>query len=192
MVAELDAKGGPGTRRVRSVTRSGLIAMFALLAGVTSTTVGLLASAPQASARQTQVSVVSCGNVIATARKPNSEERIVLGSFGAPPQRIQRAANGQGNGWQYFAKTGVEVKAGSLPVTVSIAPAIRHQAAISWGNALPIVQTVRFTSCRATATRWDAYAGGLFLRSRTACIPLVVKVGSRSKTVRVGIGKSCT
>jgi hypothetical protein len=177
--------------RIRSVIRSGVIPISALLVGMTSTTVGLLASAPQASARQTQVSVVSCGNVIASARKPDSDERIVLGSFGAPPHRIQRAANGRGNGWQYFAKTGVEVKAGSGPATVSIAPALRHRAAISWGNALPIVQTVRFTSCRETATHWDAYAGGFFLRSRTACVPLVVTVGSRSRTVRVGVGKSC-
>jgi hypothetical protein len=180
------------TRLVRSLIRPGAIPISALLLGATSTTVGLLASAPQASARQTQVSVVSCNNVIASTRKPDSEERVVLGSFGAPPPRIQRAANGQGNGWQYFAKTGVQVEAGSLPVTVSVAPAFRHRAAISWGNAQPIVQTVRFASCRATATRWDAYAGGFFLRSRTACIPLVVRIGSRSKTVRVGIGKSCT
>jgi hypothetical protein len=80
----------PANPRIRSVIRSGVIPISALLLGMTSTTVGLLASAPQASARQTQVSVVSCGNVIASARKPDSDERIVLGSFGAPPQRISR------------------------------------------------------------------------------------------------------
>jgi hypothetical protein len=180
------------TRLVRALIPASVIPVsVALLLGATSTTVGLLASAPQASARQTQVLVVSCNNVIASTRKPDSEERLMLGSFGAPPPRIQRAANGQGHGWQYFAKNGVEVEAGSLPVTVSVARTFRHRAAISWGNAQPIVQTVRFASCRATATRWDAYAGGFFLHSRTACVPLVVRVGSRSKTVRVGIGKSC-
>ena len=172
--------------------RSGLITISALLVGGTSIAVGLVASASPASARQPKVSVVSCDNVIASGRKPDSQERVVLGSFGAPPRRIQRAANGQGNGWNYFAKSGVEVKAGIGPVTVSVAPALRHRAAIAWGNALPIVQTVRFTSCRATATRWDAYAGGFFLSSRTACVPLLVTVGSRSETIRVGIGKSCT
>jgi hypothetical protein len=168
-----------------------------LTVALSSTGLGLLATGPPASARQASAnhapaSVVPCDNVIASTRGPDSHERVVLGSFGAPPSRIQRAANGQGNGWQYFAKTGVEVKAGVGPVTVSVAPAIRHRAAISWGNALPIVQTVRFTSCRATATRWDAYAGGFFLRSRTACVTLVVRVGSRSRTIRVGIGERCT
>jgi hypothetical protein len=182
--------------------RSVVIPLSALLVGATSSMVGLLASAPPASAREAsarevsarpaRVLVVSCNDVIASARKPDSTERVVLGSFGAPPQRIQRAVKDRGHGWQYFAKTGVEVKAGSRPVTVSIAPALRHRAAISWGNALPIVQTVRFTSCRETATRWDAYAGGFSLHSRTACVPLVVTVGSRSRTIRVGIGKSCT
>jgi hypothetical protein len=183
------------TSRLRSVITAGVIPISALLVGVASTTVGLLASAPEASARQARqapVSVVSCNNVIASTRKPDSEERVVLGSFGAPPQRIQRGADDQGSGWQYFAKSGVEIKAGVGPVTVSVATADRDRVAISWGNGLAIVQAQRFTPCGSSALPWHAYAGGFYLRSRTACIPLVIKVGSRSKTIRVGVGKSCT
>jgi hypothetical protein len=190
------------TSRLRSVISAGVIPIAALLVGVASTTVGLLASVPEASARQTSprqasarqapVSVVSCNNVIASARKPDSEERLVLGSFGAPPQRIQRAQTGPVNGWQYFAKSGVEIKAGVGPVTVSVASADRDRVAISWGNGLAVVQAQRFAPCGSSALPWHAYAGGFYLRSRTACIPLVIKVGPRSKTIRVGVGKSCT
>jgi hypothetical protein len=195
------------TSRLRSVISAGVIPIAALLVGATSSTVGILASAPeafarqtsarqtsvrQASARQAPVSVVSCNNVIASARKPDSEERLVLGSFGAPPERIQRAQTGPVNGWQYFAKSGVEIKAGVGPVTVSVATADRDRVAISWGNGLAVVQAQRFAPCGSSARPWHAYAGGFYLRSRTACISLVIKVGPGSKTIRVGVGKSCT
>ena len=38
---------------------------------------------------------------------------------------------------------------------------------------------------------WNAYAGGFYLRSRSACVPLKFRVGRRAKTVRFGLGKRC-
>ena len=37
----------------------------------------------------------------------------------------------------------------------------------------------------------NAYAGGFYLRSRSACVPLVFRVGTHSATVRFGVGRRC-
>jgi hypothetical protein len=179
-----------------------MIPIPALFITLASTTVGFLASASEApaqqasvrhpSTRQARASVVSCDNVIASTRKPDRNDQIVLGSFGAPPQRIQRGENAQGSGWKYFAKSGVEIKAGVGPVTVSVATTDRNQVAISWGNGLAIVEAQRFPPCGSSGTIWRAYAGGFYLRSRTACVPLFIKVGARSKTIHIGVGRNCT
>jgi hypothetical protein len=37
-----------------------------------------------------------------------------------------------------------------------------------------------------------AYAGGFFLRAPSACVPLVLAVGSRRQTVWFGIERRCS
>ena len=46
-------------------------------------------------------------------------------------------------------------------------------------------------SCPPPATVWNAYAGGFYLRTPSACVPLVFRVGKRSATVWFGLGQAC-
>jgi hypothetical protein len=94
-------------------------------------------------------------------------------------------------GWPFFAKQGVVVSTRARGVTITVARGSRRDAAISWGNGLPAARSVAFRRCAGSGRRWNAYAGGLFTRSRRACVALVVRVGSRSRTIRVGIGRRC-
>jgi len=38
---------------------------------------------------------------------------------------------------------------------------------------------------------WNPYSGGFLLKTQSACVPLTFRVGSRSATVRFGVGKRC-
>ncbi len=66
--------------------------------------------------------------------------------------------------------------------------------AIIWGNgnydAGSSIQLAGVCGTRDTGVG-NAYAGGFYLRSRTACVPLVFRVGDRSATLRFGIGRRC-
>jgi hypothetical protein len=59
------------------------------------------------------------------------------------------------------------------------------------------VSSLRIASCplvregAGPRPRWNAYAGGFYLRTRSVCVPLVVRVGGRSRTVRFGVGRPC-
>jgi hypothetical protein len=76
-------------------------------------------------------------------------------------------------------------------VTVTVPKAWRNRLAISWGNRPGFFSTIRIASCSAGPKPWNAYAGGFHLRSRSACVPLVFRVGRRSATVRFGLGRRC-
>jgi hypothetical protein len=155
----------------------------------------LLGVSQQSAARPTGARALSvgCGNIIGSTRSTAvAPSRIILGVFAAPAMRLQRAALSGDARWPYFAKSGVEIRAGVGPVAVLIPSRMQGQAAISWGNGLPVVATVRFPRCRPSPDRWNAYAGGFFTRSPTACITVVVRIGARSKTTRVSIGQRCS
>jgi hypothetical protein len=83
------------------------------------------------------------------------------------------------------------IRGGPPPVTVSVPRAWRNRAAITWGNtgaesALRISSGPRWES-----KIWNAYAGGFLLRSRSAFVPLIFRVGKRSTTVRFGLAEVC-
>ena len=64
--------------------------------------------------------------------------------------------------------------------------------AISWGSAGPASRLV-VEPCPPSSSLggWNPYAGGFYLRSHAACVPLTFTVGRRSATVRFGVGKRC-
>jgi hypothetical protein len=76
-------------------------------------------------------------------------------------------------------------------VAVSVSPSSRGQTAITWGNGLPVVTALQFTRCRPSPDRWNAYAGGFYTGSPTACIQITVRLGARTTTMRVSIGRRC-
>jgi hypothetical protein len=90
-----------------------------------------------------------------------------------------------------WEKAGLVVHAGHEPVTVSVGPGWLRRAAITWGNGKPAVESVRIAACPSPGDVWNAYAGGFFLRSHGACVPLVFTVGGRASTVRFGIDRRC-
>ena len=91
----------------------------------------------------------------------------------------------------YWRKAGLVVRAGSPPVTVTVPKEWRHRAAITWGNSTGIVASVRLTGCEPALNVGHAYAGEFYLRSPSACLPLIFRVGRRTATVRFGLGRRC-
>jgi hypothetical protein len=141
----------------------------------------------------TQPLVVACDQVIGRAQSATQDGyRRVLGVFSVPraymPWKVVRV---HGEGWPYWLKSGMVVRANRSPVTVSVPVAWRNRAAITWGNGTPAVSSVRFLPCPSPPNVWNAYAGGFFLSSRGACVPLVFQVGQRNQVVRFGIDRRC-
>ncbi len=125
------------------------------------------------------------------SRQPEHRYRLVLGVVSVPPAYMQQIEGPEPGAWPYWRKSGLVVKAGAGPVTVSVAPAWRGRAAIEWGNAgHGPFNSIRLARC-ANGSGGYAYAGGFSLRSSPACVPLIFRVGSRSETVRFGLGRRC-
>jgi hypothetical protein len=141
---------------------------------------------PPAAQRQ-----VDCDQVILQMNSGTlSGARVVLGVLSVPPAHLPPATGGGVRPWRYSIKYGLTVRAGSPAVVVSVPPAWRHRAAIDWGGS-GIVSSLRVLSCPRRAGVWNSYAGGFWLRSPSACIPLVFQVGRQAVTRTFGIGRSC-
>jgi hypothetical protein len=135
---------------------------------------------------------VGCDQVILRPRHPFADGyRRVLGVLAVRPAYIPQVVAITGQGWPYWEKAGLVVHAGHEPVTVSVGPGWQRRAAITWGNGKPAVESVRIAACPSPGNVWNAYAGGFFLRSHGACVPLVFTVGGRARTVRFGIDRRC-
>ena len=122
---------------------------------------------------------------------PRYRYRTVLGVVSVPPAYISQVVHLRQGAWPYWEKAGLVVRAGRGPVTVSVPLAWRKRAAITWGGNTGTVSSLRIARCGSTPTRGSAYAGGFYLRSRSACLPLVFRAGGHSATVRFGIGRRC-
>ena len=83
------------------------------------------------------------------------------------------------------------MRAGNDPLAVSVPQAWRRRAAITWGTSGSAMRSLLIAACPVPAHVWNAYAGGFFLRSRGACVPLVFQVGRRRRTVEFGIDRKC-
>jgi len=122
-------------------------------------------------------------------------ERVVLGVVAVPPLYIPHAVKERTGRWRYWQKWGLFTRithTGSAPVLISVAQGWQHRAAIDWGNEAGIVtSTVRLAGCPGPRGMWNAYAGGFYLRSSSACVPLVFQVQRRTTTVRFGIARHC-
>lgn len=150
------------------------------------------AGPPALSGTGKQPFVVTCDQVILRPKAPFADGyRRVLGIISVPPAYIPQVVRTPGQPWPYWEKAGLVVRAGTVTVRVSVAQAWRTRAAISWGNGKPAVRSLRFRGCPSPPNVWNAYAGGFFLRSRGACVPLVFQVGRRRRTVDFGIHRRC-
>ncbi len=135
---------------------------------------------------------VRCDEIILQAGSGHAGGyRVVLGVVSVPPARLIQVVPTHDRPWAYWRKAGLVVRAGSPPVTVSVPTAWRRRAAITWGNNTGIVSALRIGSCPGARTVWNAYAGGFYLHSRSACVPLSFSVAGRSRVVRFGLGRAC-
>jgi hypothetical protein len=123
--------------------------------------------------------------MLMTPAKP-SVERVLFRRVAVPPRELLQVSR-VGGRWPYWRKAGLLVRANSPWVTISVPPAWRSRVAIEWGDS-GIASSLRLAPC-STHT-WNAYAGGFHVR-KPACVPLIVRMQSRTTEVRFGIGRRC-
>jgi hypothetical protein len=136
------------------------------------------------------VPTVSCDSaaMFSSPPMPGSGERVLFDRV-AVPQRLLPQVVRVSEGWPYWRKAGLLVRAGTRGVSVTVPPAWRDRVAIEWGDS-GTVPSLRVAPCTRPPYRWNVYTGGFHLRA-AACVPLIVRVGTRSATVRFGIGATC-
>ena len=162
--------------------------MFAAVAGALALA-GLTARAAEPGSRP----VVSCDSIVGRARSGHEAGyRVVLGVVSVPLAYLRQVEPTHAKPWTTWRKAGLVVRANAPPVDVSVPRAWRSRAAITWGDSA-IVSALRIAPCAPFLPPkvWNAYAGGFYLRSRSACVPLVFRVGKRERTVRFGLGRRC-
>lgn len=139
--------------------------------------------------------IVPCDEVILDTKFPyrTGGYRAVLGVVAVPPLYLRQVVLTRSKPWTYWRKAGLVVRAGSPPVRVTVPPAWRTRASITWGNGSVgnHAASLVVASCGGPANVGHAYAGGFYLRSASACVPIVFQVGSRRATIRFGIGRRC-
>jgi hypothetical protein len=124
--------------------------------------------------------------------RPKYRYRSVLGAAAAPPAFLEQVVDMHEGPWRYWRKVGIVIRAGVERVTIAVPREWRSRAAISWGNGgHGVFSSVRFRGCGSNPSSGNAYAGGFYLTSRSACLPLLFRVGTRTATVRFGIGRRC-
>jgi len=162
-----------------------VLVLIAILAAV---------AAASASARPTPATpTVSCRSVVTPAGEFSwRPSRVVLGVVDVPPRYIRQTYATNETPWRHWSKVGLVVRADSPTVWISVPAAWRTRAAITWGNAGP-TSALRIRSCPPSSSLgdWNPYSGGFLLRAKSACVPLVFRVGARTETARFGVGRRC-
>ena len=157
--------------------------------------IGLVAwVAVAAAAAPSSTRVVPCSDIILGARTGHDGGyRVVLGAVSVPPAYRPQVVPTGLQRWRFSSKVGLVIRAGRGVVSVSVPRVWRKRAAITWGNSTGIVSSLRIARCsvREPGKPWNAYAGGFYLRSRAACVPLVFSIGQQRTTVRFGVGRRC-
>jgi hypothetical protein len=160
---------------------------------VPTTAVALAALTSAAAGAAPPPNIVPCDSVVLRPKYLDGSHRFVLGRVAFHRTRVFQTAEGRGGSLPYWSKALVFIRAGRMPVTISVPTNWRERAAITWGN-LTVTHTLRFAPCltppNLSPNRWNGYAGGFYVLE-PACVPLRVRIGERSAAVRFGIGRAC-
>jgi hypothetical protein len=148
------------------------------------------AHAGSPSARPVAEPKIGCDQIIRFTNAP--ARRIVLGAVAVRPAYLPEANPTGSAPWRHYWKYSLAIRAGSPVVVVTIPQASRHDAAISWGNGLGPVTSLRLLTCPRQLGRWNVYAGGFYLHSAAGCLPVVFAVGRRALTLRFGLSRHCS
>jgi hypothetical protein len=160
----------------------------------------IIAAAASVPAPGSPSRTVPCRESIATTEFPDRRlaerrYRVILDEVSVSPPYLPQVVSGGSAwpGWPYWQKQGIVVRASGATVTITVPPAWRKRVAITWGYNN---RGGPFSSLTIAGCQWDdayghAYSGGIHLRMRAACVPLLFRVGDRTQTVRFGVGQRC-
>ena len=173
-----------------------VVATTTLAAGAATSAAGTRGRAdtgarPPLSKKVATVGTVACGDAIATTGSGRqSGYRVVAGVVSVPPAYLTQVSKTGSQPWPFWRKAAMLVRADAPVLVVRLPTAWRNRAAITWG-AVGAVSILRFARCPSPANRWNVYAGGFYLRSTSACVPLVFEIGARTVSVLFGVGRRC-
>lgn len=167
-------------------------ALGLLLAAAASSGAAASARGVSAATHPAQVLTVGCDQIVDSVASGHAAGyRVVLGVVSAPPAALPGVVRApEPAPFPYWRKAGMVIRGSGKPVTVTVPKAWRRSVRVGWGNGASPATAVRFAACPSRRA-WNAYAGGFFLRSRSACVPLVLTVGRRHATLRFGLGRRC-
>lgn len=133
---------------------------------------------------------VSCDSaaMFAHPQKPTAGDRVLFDRVAVPPGFLQQVVRVEGP-WAFWRKAGLLVRAGTRGVSVTVPRRWRDRAAIEWGDS-GTTSGLRIAPCTRPPNRWNVYTGGFYLRE-PGCVPLLVRVGNRTKLVHFGVGRRC-
>jgi hypothetical protein len=169
------------------------VVLLALLAVVLGGCFGGEKASSQATAEKgppQSVPVVRCASTVFSSEFPVPGLRVVLGVASVSPAYVKQVVATDRRPWTYWQKDPLFTRDGSAPIVVSVPKGWRDRVGISWGDS-PIASELRIRSCPPLVGGARGWAGGFYLRSRAACVPLIFRVGSRSATVYFGLGRRC-
>jgi hypothetical protein len=139
---------------------------------------------------------LACDQSIDT-RPPLPDYTVLLGVVALPiapkATALQTATSGLSDpSARLFSKAGLQIKTGTR-FELAVPRAWAGRVRFFWGNApaRPVPRLV--VSCHpypGDPSGWLAYPGGFWL-PHPACVPLVIKTGTRSQRVQIGIGTPC-
>jgi hypothetical protein len=121
--------------------------------------------------------------------RPSGGDRVVLGRIAVPGRYLPGLFEQE---WplRYWRKAGILVRPGKTPVDIIVPPAWRSRLVIQWGEPAGPASSLRITGCPGREVPWLPYGGG-FNVAAPSCVPLIVRSGGRSQTLRFGIGRRC-
>jgi hypothetical protein len=134
---------------------------------------------------------VHCSAVMLRPQTLDGSHRVVLGHVAFSRSPVFQVAD-VGGPLRYSSRWLLFVHPGR-GVTIGVPPAWRTRAAVSWGGT-GVVPAVRFERCptppNLSPGRWNGYVGRFHVRE-PGCVPLRIRAGGRSTTVRFGVGRPC-
>jgi hypothetical protein len=176
--------------------KRGLVLATALLAVAALTACASGAHAGTSSARMGGLArspVIPCGEKAGTSASGTVDGyRVVLGVVSVPPPVLRQAVRTKSARWPFWRKAGLAIHPTRKTVSVIVPQAWRKRVALTWGWDHPPANAVKFQPCPYGNLGWNGYAGGFYLSKRQECVPLIFKVGKRTKTVRFGFDKRCS
>jgi hypothetical protein len=137
--------------------------------------------------------VLDCGNYIGS-QAPSAPFQVVLGVVALPASpryaALQTSLSGYGNGaLRLFAKTGLIVKPGTR-FELIVPARLTTRLGIGWGSPGTPSNRVVVSDCPSAGGGWLGYAGGYWI-DHPACVPIIVRAGSKQQRVDIGVGKAC-